>query len=197
MKRAILTVGPQYAGKSTFCKRATKAFPHVLYVSRDEILVRVFGSTCLSPYTNDHEVGLGIMWNQIHEQLRRLDEFMLILDAWNGFPREREEMVQKLRRCGAERVDAWYFITPVEQCVEWSIKRQPPPAPNPGASKIVRDALNKSRKQGVEHDHRLFHSKQVAMDTCFNNISCVDPRHHKPSFFLERPSEQLLLRGVE
>ncbi len=50
MKRILLTVGPQGAGKTTFCRKiAEKNLPNVTYASRDEFLVERYGKNAWNP----------------------------------------------------------------------------------------------------------------------------------------------------
>lgn len=54
MRRVALTVGPRGSGKSSFCKGFIRSHPSVSLVSRDEILIELFGSTSLNPYAGEH-----------------------------------------------------------------------------------------------------------------------------------------------
>lgn len=122
MKQVILTIGPQHIGKSTFCNKIIDSHPDLTLISRDGILVELFGSPYLSPYTGGHYIGYEVMWERIEEHLKK-NEVTIILDCWNGPDNERKNIVEKLRLLGVDTVGAWYFITPRETCLEWEIEK--------------------------------------------------------------------------
>ena len=47
MKTVILTVGPRGAGKSNFCNQIVQSHSEIVLVSRDAILIELFGSIYL------------------------------------------------------------------------------------------------------------------------------------------------------
>jgi predicted kinase len=125
MKTVILTAGPQGAGKSTYCEQVIKAHPDVQLLSRDKLLNELFGSAWLDPYSGGHYYAMEQLWQRIRTSLKqKAESFTLILDCWNGSPRERSLIVTKLREFGADEVVAWYFITPLEHCVRWFMDRE-------------------------------------------------------------------------
>lgn len=63
MKTVMLTLGPRGAGKTTFCRKVVRARPEVAFVERDAVLVELFGSAALSPYTGWYAMGA-------HEMIR-------------------------------------------------------------------------------------------------------------------------------
>lgn len=116
MKRVILTVGPQGSGKSTFCEGIAAAYPDIIIVSRDAILLEMFGSVWLSPHTGEHYAGKEKMWKILSKHLT-CDSATVILDCWNGSADERLAITNKLRELGANKIEAWRFTTPEETCV--------------------------------------------------------------------------------
>lgn len=188
MKRVILMVGPQYSGKSTFCQKALPLFPDVSYVSRDEILIELFGTTLLSRYTGEHGAGLNRLWEIVATRLRKRGRVTLLLDMWNGFLQERMLIAEKLRRLGARKVDAWYFVTPLETCIKWSFLREPvKPSDN---ERYQRE----SQVQRVTHDYKLYHStSRIMQEGVFHSIERINPLYDEPRLFLQAPAVQLLL----
>ena len=122
MKTVFLTVGPQGSGKSVFCQKVVLENQHLKMVSRDAILIELFGTPWLDSYSGGHFLAHEKMWKDVAEYLTQ-DDIALILDCWNGYPEERQEMVKRLRNLGAERVVAWYFTTPLNVCIEWYLQK--------------------------------------------------------------------------
>jgi hypothetical protein len=118
MNRAIVTAGPQGAGKTTFCKEILKHYPDVILVERDAILIELYGKTHLDPYIGGHHYCGQVMWERIAQILLEKDEVTLILDTWLGWPESRNRAGERLRQMGAEQVDLWYFTTPEEVCIK-------------------------------------------------------------------------------
>lgn len=175
-KHAILTVGPQYAGKSSFCKGIVSAHPDVVYVSRDEILMDLFGTVWLSQYSGKHSVGLDKMWEIVAEHLKQ-ESTTLILDTWNGFTHERADIVQKLRSLGVDRVDAWCFTTPQETCFDWSLKREPV---GEGRSEKWTQFRLESRRITCEANYQFFHSQPLGA-YLFDEIFEINPLDLHPT----------------
>lgn len=122
MSVVILTVGPQNIGKSTFCKKVLEMNPDTILISRDEILIEIFGSAYLNPYEGGHYIGYDIMWERIEEKLKTISG-PLILDCWNGPDKERDKIINRLRALSVTTIGAWYFITPLPKCLAWVIER--------------------------------------------------------------------------
>jgi adenylate kinase family enzyme len=170
LKHAILPVGPQYAGKSTFCKGIVSAHPEVVYVSRDEILVEMFGSVWLSEYTGKHLLGLDRMWSIVSGQLRKND-VTIILDTWNSHVSDRMNIVGKLRSLGADTVTAWRFITPEATCFRWFLKRAPF---KPGSSEKWTKLRLKARRHDSRRVYQFFHSQPLG-DKLFDEVVEINP----------------------
>lgn len=178
MKRVIVTIGPQYAGKSTFCAEVVKAHPDVVLVSRDAILTEMFGSPWLDPYTGDHFVGLEKMWEIVVEHLKQ-PRITLILDTWNDSPRSRAEIAEKLAQAGAERVDGWYFMTPLVSCVRWSFKRDPIPVKNRWS--ILR---RRHRVRSYAEAYAAYHNQEIEREDNFHSVRRINARDAMPTDIL-------------
>ncbi len=152
MKTVILTAGPQGAGKSTYCKRVITAFPDIKLLSRDELLNELFGDVWLDPYGGGHCFAMKQLWQRIRKSLVQPGEHhTLILDCWNGSERERSSIVKKLRESGADQVIAWFFVTPLEYCIDWFISREC----EIGEAEWKRQ----SWEQSCSHNFHLFHER--------------------------------------
>lgn len=124
MRRVIVTVGPQGAGKSTFCERAIEANSHLALISRDAILIEMYGSVWQDPYTGAHHYALEEMWRRVRSVLER-ETVTLLLDCWNDEVK-RQEIPRKLKgEMRVDRVEAWYFVTPPDVCCRWFYTREP------------------------------------------------------------------------
>jgi predicted kinase len=179
MREVILTVGTRAAGKSTFCKGVTEFDPSITMVSRDAILMSMFGKTSLDSYSGGHEYAAERMWEAVQKQLEPRDARM-ILDTWNGDGRSRRWIIQKLRKLGANRVVAWYFITPVEVVEQWFWQK-------PDIAKFGEMGTT----TGVERtyyfedaprrDHEMYHSRATDIDQDgFDRITRINPLFAKP-----------------
>ncbi len=119
MSKAIVTVGPRDAGKSSMCRQIVHEQPDILYISRDEILIELFGSTILSAYDGGHFYAMEVMWERISQALGIEENHIILLDCWNGYPEDRKALVEGLHELGIETIIAWYFITPLHVCLQW------------------------------------------------------------------------------
>ncbi len=171
MKEVFLTVGPRGAGKSMFCEKALELDPELVLISRDKILIELFGTTGLSPYTNDHVIGWKKMEKVVQSILKRI-KVQIILDCWNGFPEERRNLTEFLRTCGAEKITAWYFVTSEEICTKQRLTRDKEEGPNGLANRDWYDAVYCG---AYKRDHALFHSMPVDVDQGFDEIIRIDP----------------------
>lgn len=176
MKQVVLTVGMQGAGKSTFCEKVISQHSQVIIVSRDEILIELFGDAYLSPYTGGHFEGLDEMWKRIAQHLQAPD-ITIILDCWNGFAEERQIITERLASLGVDRIGAWYFITPLEENTEWFVAKRK-------ARKGEKYATwqEASDRGCAEHDYELFHQQPVETSQGFHFIVKINPLDPLPSF---------------
>ncbi|MDP2704884.1 MAG: AAA family ATPase [Patescibacteria group bacterium] len=184
LKRVILTIGPQCAGKSTLCEKCLLVNPEIILVSRDKILMELFGSVWLDPYTGGHFYGMKVMWERVKKHLEQ-EDVTLILDTWNGYLHERKAIIEKLRSMNVERIDAWYFITPKNTCLEWFLQRE---SSSPKEGRKFPDAMSKMRKDSCIRDYEFYHSHQIG-DELFDSVKRINSLQ-PPSF-----DELLALQG--
>ncbi|MBT6734981.1 AAA family ATPase [Candidatus Woesearchaeota archaeon] len=161
MKRIILTSGPRGAGKSTYVRNFLEKNPRVKGISRDDLLIELFGKTSLNPYTGGHEYAYRIFFNRIKNSLNNASDLDLIVDCWNGYPKGRKDMVEQFKDYGADRILCWKFITPLDVCLNWFFKKE--------------DSRSYS-KSGIERDYELYHekSKNISKEN-FDNVYLINP----------------------
>ena len=184
MRRAYLTAGPPGAGKSTFCKQVIVAHPEIVLVSRDQILIAMFGTVWLDAYSGGHEAAIEQMKAIARDALLSKNA-SIILDCWNGYPSERESIVSMLRQYGADYVEAWVFTTPVNVCVEWRLQREA----ERGGEEWQGDRLEMTRKiRSISYasDHELFHSFPTNKSQGFNKVRHIDPTQPLDLSFLTK-----------
>jgi predicted kinase len=122
MKIVILSSGPRGAGKSTYLNLVKQRHPEILFLSRDEILIELFGATSLDPYTGGHWYAAKILEERLQQNLSATD-FVLIYDCWNGYSSERKGLIRKFYEAGVDKVICWQFVTPLEVCESWFYKK--------------------------------------------------------------------------
>jgi len=185
MQEVILTVGPRASGKSCFCDTALALDSSLTLISRDQILTTLFGKTLLDPYSGGHEYVLERMWEIVKEQLNSPADVRMILDIWNGSSQERVDINQQLRRHGADRIVAWYFITPVECVDEWFWQKS-------GIAKI--EKMGNQQKERLvfygedspRRDHKLFHELAMGINNDgFDSVIKINPLVMKPEHVLK------------
>ena len=162
MRTVFLTSGPRGSGKSTYIETARVCYPEITIISRDEILLSLFGKTALDPYVGGHQYVFEVLFQRVEECLAPdLPRQLVILDCWNGFSYEREAIIKKLRMSGADRVFCLYFITPLNTCLKWF--RQKPDAQ--GYSEI-----------SIKGDHKLYHTQaKTIQENGFDGVFRVNP----------------------
>ncbi|OGG41438.1 hypothetical protein A2837_02925 [Candidatus Kaiserbacteria bacterium RIFCSPHIGHO2_01_FULL_46_22] len=175
MTEVILTIGPQYAGKSTFCKKVVELNPDIYFVSRDDILMELFGTVWLGSYSGGHHIAYEIMWKKAKRLIKKKPR-LLILDCWNGPTRERLWITDRLKKLGISNVIGWYFVTPFNQCVEWSLGRDPP----------KHEREKEWRKIEFNHIYNDFHRQSVETEKGFQNIVRINPLIDTPEQMVER-----------
>lgn len=162
MNTVILTIGPRGAGKTTFCKEIVKQRPDVVLVERDAILVELFGSASLSPYSGAHRAGYEILSGKVRKLLES-GSATVLLDTWNGFPREREILTEHVRSLGAEFVMGWHFITSEYVTTRQFIERER----SSGFQGF-------STERNARADYQLYHRQPVTLDQGFDVILEID-----------------------
>jgi len=171
----FLLVGPRGAGKSTYGARLTEANEGLIMVSRDEILVRICGSEHMDPYTGAHLHFFRIMQRLLRRILRSRSGVRLLLDCWTSSRLERMHIIEDLRKFGATRVVALYFITPPEMVDTWFWKK-------PGIARM--SEMSSRPNEGLvfyperapreEHDEFHHHARSIDSDG-FDEVIRVDP----------------------
>lgn len=184
MRTAILTVGTRAAGKTTFCEQALKVDSSLTLLSRDNLMVELFGKTHLDKYSGGHGQVFEKMWALAREHFEERPQHILILDTWNGDRGTRKGLIRELREMGAERVVAWYFVTPVEAVAEWFWKKP--------------DVIKSSEARGQDigkraiysdtapiHDHDLYTSLAAGIDEDgFDEVVRINPLTTTPEGLL-------------
>lgn len=175
MKEVFLTVGPRAAGKSSFCRQAIERDPSLGFVSRDDILVGIFGKTMLDPYSGGHGYAEEVLWKTVERSLGTAPDVRLLLDMWNGSSRERRDILRRLRELEVERVVAWYFVTPVERVEEWFWNK-------PGIAKWSEMYTRKGeglafyQDDAPRRDYELFHRLAAHIDEDgFDEVVRINP----------------------
>ena len=159
MKKVILTVGPRGSCKTTFCQKIAKERPDIVFISRDQISIEIFGNTSLNPYTGDIDYVMYIMWRRVKNNLPKSKDATLILDCWNGSPGDRFRICKKLREMGVNCIVAWHFIVTEKTCLILSKNKKD----------YQRD------ESDYRHDFRLFNSFLVDKNQGFDFIHKIDP----------------------
>lgn len=125
MRCAALAIGPQGAGKSTFCKKMVEAEPGIVLVSRDAILLELFGSVYQEEENpGAYEAAWKEMWRIVARHLGRSDDVRLILDFWTQSARQRHAVVGTLQNFDFDRIEAWQFVTPAAVAMRWYFRRE-------------------------------------------------------------------------
>ncbi|MCB9819073.1 hypothetical protein H6788_02730 [Candidatus Nomurabacteria bacterium] len=177
MTHVILTIGPQCAGKSTFCEKVVALDPSIDLVSRDKILIELYGTVWLSSYTGGHLVAYEKMWKEVKRLVQPHSDKLLILDCWNGEEADRANILKKLKRYGVTKVSGWYFVTPKSQCVEWSFLKIP--------FKKDTEMAREFRVCEYGDVYRSFHSQSIESEPGFVSITRVNPLTHSPEEILK------------
>jgi|SRR3989344_4715382 len=173
MNKVALTVGPQYIGKSTFCKRVIEESPNIILVSRDAILIELFGSVYLNSYSSGHYVALEKMWELVEAYLKEEDK-TIILDCWNDADETRKIIVKKLRALGVEIVGAWYFVTPRETCLKWYMEKvlAEEPKKSPKWEKIRRES---AKTRFLVYYDFFYENAKVDLSQGFDFVITINP----------------------
>lgn len=175
-KCVYLLVGQRGSGKSFYAKRLFANQPELSFVSRDEILVRKFGSTGTDPYGGAQWYALEVMHRLLRSVLRTRPMVKIILDCWTEDGEGRASLVRKLQEYGATRVVALYFVTPCEVVNSWFWLK-------PGIAKMEEmrsrngENLVYFSADAPSRDYDVFHrlARQIDSDG-FDEVIRIDPR---------------------
>jgi predicted kinase len=175
LNEVILPIGPQGSGKSVFCEKALVTDPNLILISRDKILMELFGSVFLDSYSGGHYHASDVMWKKVRAQIQLTSEFRIILDTWNGTKQERAGIIQKLRELGVKRIVGWYFITPVEMVSEWFWEK-PEVAKSSDMRNRQGENLTFFSEDAPIHNHKLFHRWASKIDSeGFDEVVRINP----------------------
>jgi len=176
MNIVYLLVGQRGSGKSYYAKRIAENQSGLSVISRDEILVRLFGSADLGAYGGEHFFASEVMRRLLRRKLSTQAGLRLMLDVWTGDGIERERLIAKLRQYGANRVVALYFITPLDAVSVWFWKK-------PGIARISKMKTKKGEglvffsDDAPAHDYKVFHRLASSIDSNgFDQVVRVDPQ---------------------
>lgn len=168
-------IGQRGSGKTYYGQRLKYNQPELSIVSRDEILMRIFGSVYLSPYSSDHELARKITSRLLRRKLSIRTGVVLVLDLWVGDSPARRNLVDKLREFGATRVVALYFVTRLEMVNQWFWLK-------PGIAKISEMKTRKGEgltffsESAPANDYEIFHKNASQIDSDgFDEVIRVDP----------------------
>lgn len=172
----FLLVGQRGSGKSHYGKRLIEARPELQAISRDEILIRHFGSVHTDPYSGAGHYAYEIMDRLVRRKLATQTGLNILLDCWTGDSRERKSLLHKLRRYGTNRVVALYFITPLKMVETWFWQK-------PGIAKMSEmrnrqgEGLSFFSENAPRHDHEIFHQLASSIDADgFDEVMRIDPQ---------------------
>jgi len=115
----FLLVGPRGAGKSTYAAKIVEHNPGSLLISRDAILIELFGSEHTDPYSGAGYYAMETLFDRLREKLVEKTGSSIVLDCWTGSSQERQYLVKKLRSYGASKIIALYFNTPLAFVEQW------------------------------------------------------------------------------
>lgn len=166
-KTVFLTCGTRGAGKSTYCEAMARENPKLILLSRDNILVELFRSTELNPYEGGHYYAYRVLWEKVECCLAEVGDVQIILDCWNGFPKERKAILKRLRDAGANRVVVWRFITPLETVIGWFNNK-------------AEDEFNskESNERRSRYDYALFEKMSANIESeGFDDVLYINPAH--------------------
>jgi predicted kinase len=171
-----LLVGQRGSGKSHYAKRIIENQSGLFVVSRDEILVRLFGSTDTNPYTGAQYFAQEVLHRLLKCKLSTQKGLRLILDTWTGGSNERKLLVNDLRQYGATRLVALYFITPLKTVNSWFWKK-------PGIARMKEMGTLQGQgfvffsEDAPVHDYKIFHECTSNIDSDgFDEVIRVDPQ---------------------
>lgn len=169
MKKVFLTSGPRGSGKSMYVKEVKERYPEIIVISRDEILLSLFGETSLNPYEGGHMYVLDVLFKELKKHLSlNSPNQKILLDCWNGFSYERKEMIQRLRDFGAEQVFGLYFVTPIDICVKWFMSK-------PDSKGYDKDSIRR--------DYKLYHEQaKTIKEDGFDKVYKINPSRGINSF---------------
>jgi len=163
MKRVILTSGPRGAGKSHYVNNFRGKNSRFGLLSRDECSSELFGRTSFDPYTGEGEYAHRIFFGRVKEALKKPGSVDLIVDCWNGWSKQRSKMIERFRSYGADRVICWKFVTPLDTCINWFMKKDS-------------DEIGGRTESSVEWYYALYHKESQGIEEDgFDKVYSINP----------------------
>lgn len=170
-----LLVGQRGAGKSVYAEKIVSQQPEVMLVSRDAVLVRLFGSTDSSPYSGQSQYGGAVTKRLLRRVLVTRTNLKIVFDYWTGESRDRQNLNRRLREYGAARTIALYFVTPLPLVNEWFWKK-PGIARMEEMSARPNEGLVFYSKGAPSRDYEAFHELASAIDADgFDEVIRINP----------------------
>lgn len=173
--RVYLLVGQRGSGKNFYAEKLLSHQPELMLISRDAVLVNRFGSTDTCPYGGAQHFAAEETKRLLQEALSVDKGSRIILDYWTEDSKSRESLIRCLRQFGASKVNALYFITPLDLVNEWFWKK-------PGIAKLSQ--MRTLQDQGFTffsedapvRDHAAFHELAANIDSDgFNAVIRINP----------------------
>jgi len=128
MARILLTIGPQGAGKSTFCKSVMECgLEGVAYASRDAYLEYLYGKLAWDPYAGVFAEGMKKFYYHVVELAR--DNRVVLVESYapnQGIMSDLKSGVGLAWNYPNHRCLDWealWFVTPNDQCAKWFVER--------------------------------------------------------------------------
>lgn len=172
MTRVLVTVGPQGAGKSTFCRSILSlGIKGLAYASRDDFLVGRYGKAAWDPYSGAMYEGMSYFWEHTAQLIGKnnvvlLECFCPTLSHFHDMLCSISEYVDWTNV--TVQYEALYFVTPDYLCAEWYAKR----TCDEKGTEASREASRLHAKSGSG----LFHDRIRDFARYFDVVREVDPR---------------------
>jgi hypothetical protein len=189
MARILLTIGPQGAGKSTFCKSVMECgVDGVAYASRDAYLEYLYGKLARDPYAGVFAEGMKRFY--VHVAKLAEDNRVVLVESFapnQGILTDLKTGVGLRWNYPDYRSLEWealWFVTPNDQCAKWFVER---------AHTVDCSETNKSFTYSCKrHDNERFRiTTDNIIERNFDTVWTIDPRQ----LTLFPHSEILGLRG--
>ena len=127
MARILLTIGPQGAGKSTFCKSVMECgVDGVVYASRDAYLEYLYGKLAWDPYAGVFAEGMKRSY--VHVAKLAEDNRVVLVESFapnQGIMTDLKTGVGLCWDYPDHRCLDWealWFVTPNDQCAKWYVE---------------------------------------------------------------------------
>jgi hypothetical protein len=170
MTRIIITVGPQGAGKTTFCTSlmAGANTERVSLFSRDNFLEGLFGKDAWNPYLGLYVPGMEEFWRAVAKDIQAKD--VVLVDSFFPAPRFLEDMKKQLRvELGDSyplKFEALWFTTPDSLSAKQYVQRTRLPGDH-----MYDFWLNKALQQA-----RQFWATAIHLKDLIPTLWEIDPR---------------------